>query len=70
MQVRSFDEALDFLPAPARSAKEHGLLWTLAKFLTSISDGLAASREYDRLVGQGVASDEAARRAFQMLERR
>lgn len=67
MQVQSFDDALNFLPAKPKSAKEHGFLWALAQFFTSLSDGVTASREYDRLTNAGVPSDEAARRAFKML---
>ena len=62
MQVKSFDEALDFLPSDAKTAKEHGLLWSVAQFFVALSEGVSAAREYERLTHGGVASDEAARR--------
>lgn len=68
MQVKSFDEALDFLPSETKTAKSHGLLWSLAQFFVSLSDGISASREYERLTNEGVTSDEAARRAFNLLK--
>jgi hypothetical protein len=67
MQVRSYDDALDFMPSKRKTAKEHGLLWTLAQFFTALSDGISASREYERLTSAGLSSDEAARRAFKIL---
>lgn len=69
MQVKSFDEALDFLPSEASTAKGHGLIWSMAQFFVALSDGISASREYDRLTQAGVSSDEAARRAFKMMQR-
>ena len=58
--TKSFDTALDFLPAEKRAGK--GVVATFLAFATAISDGLAASREYHRLTEGGVPPAEAIKK--------
>jgi len=67
MQVKSFDQALDFMPAEKAGITGRGVLSAIATFFGAISDGLAASREYQQLKSAGVSSDKAARRAFHII---
>jgi hypothetical protein len=64
MSTKTYDAALDFMPADATVARP-GLLARIGEYLSAMRAGLEAWREYDRLTAAGIAPDEAARRSFQ-----
>jgi hypothetical protein len=60
MSTKTYDAALDFMPA------ERPSLYTRFKeYVTAMQIGLEAFHEYERLTAAGVAPDEAARKSFQ-----
>ena len=64
MSTKTYDSALDFMPADAAGARP-GLFARIKEYLSAMRAGLDAWREYERLTAAGVAPDEAARRSFQ-----
>jgi hypothetical protein len=62
MSTKTYDSALDFMPADAGRA---GVFARIKEYATAMHAGLEAWREYDRLTAAGVASDEAARKSFE-----
>jgi hypothetical protein len=63
MSTKTYDSALDFMPAEA--AARPGVFSRIRDYVAAMHNGLEAWREYDRLTAAGVAPDEAARRSFE-----
>ncbi len=59
---KSFDAALDFLPATTTGGK--GPFDAIKTFFSGISEGLAAERLYRQNLTLGMAPSEAASKAF------
>ena len=68
MNVKAFDSALDFVPAPDKARK--GGLWNnLVSSLESISEGIQLASDYKTLTARGVAPDVAVRKVFEQIKR-
>ena len=67
MSTKTYNSALDFMPADASDATvtRPGLFTRFKEYMSALHAGLDAWREYERLTAAGVAPDEAARRSFQ-----
>lgn len=66
MSSKTYNSALDFMPADADVAGGRpGLFTRVKEYMSAMHNGLEAWREYERLTAAGVAPDEAARRSFQ-----
>jgi hypothetical protein len=65
-QIRSFDDALDFLPAAKAGFRTRfgGFIRYVSLFLEAMSDGHAAARRYHELRGRGYPHDKAASKVF------
>ena len=64
MSTKTYDSALDFMPADGAPSRT-GLFARVKEYVSAMHAGLEAWREYDRLTAAGVAPDEAARKSFQ-----
>jgi hypothetical protein len=64
MSTKTYDNALDFMPADAVAARP-SFYARVKEYVSAMHNGLEAWREYERLTAAGVAPDEAARRSFQ-----
>jgi hypothetical protein len=62
--VNSFNEALNFDPAPAFRSALSRFGGTLRIYWNAMRDGLAAARAYHAMTSRGVPHDEAVRRVF------
>ncbi len=65
MNVKTFDSALDFVPATKQSHR--GVLFAIVEAFKAIREGIDAAGEYHELTSRGVASDVAARRVFEKI---
>ena len=66
MSIKTFDSALDFMPAkPARG----GIWAAISKSFQAIREGIALAGEYKELTNRGMASDVAARKVFDKIGR-
>lgn len=68
MSVKTFDSALDFVPA--RKPSQRGFLATIVEAFKAVREGIDAAGEYNELTSRGVASDVAARRVFDKIGKR
>ena len=64
MSTKTYETALDFMPADAAVARP-SLYVRFKEYVSAMHNGLEAWREYERLTAAGLAPDEAARRSFQ-----
>ena len=64
MSTKTYDNALDFMPADAAAARP-SLYARVKEYVSAMHNGLEAWREYERLTAGGMAPDEGARRSFQ-----
>ncbi len=66
MATQSIDDALNYLPAPAKGRNPNGrsLLELVRDVMKAIDDGLSAQHEYKLRVAHGEAPADAARAAF------
>ena len=62
--IDSFNDALDFYPAPAHRPALSRFGGTLRTYWNAMRDGLAAARAYHEMTSRGVPHDEAVRRVF------
>lgn len=67
MNVKSFDEALDFVPATA--GRTHGLWQIVTSSFASISEGIRLASDYKTLTAAGMAPDVAVRKVFEQIKR-
>lgn len=66
MNIKSFDSALDFVPATV--AKDS--FWSkLTSSLGAISEGIQLANDYKTLTARGVAPDVAVRKVFEQIKR-
>ena len=65
MSIKTFDSALDFVPAAKPRAG--GVIKAIGDTLSAIREGIDLAGEYKELTNRGVASDIAARKVFQMI---
>jgi hypothetical protein len=70
MSVKTFDSALDFVPASDRKPAQRGVLAALVEAFKAVREGIDAAGEYNELTSRGVASDVAARRVFDKIGNR
>ncbi len=68
MSVKTFDSALDFVPANTQT--QRGILSTIVEAFKAIREGIDAAGEYNELTSRGIASDVAARRVFDKIGKR
>jgi len=59
--TKSFDDALDFMPATTGG---RGPLKTARAFFHALGEGLEAQARYQRNVARGMNATDAARKAF------
>lgn len=65
MSIKTFDDALDFLPGrPHRANGLRRLIGILAKTAKGIDQGLTAHANYKRHTARGLAPAEAARKVL------
>lgn len=64
MSTKSYDAALDFLPAAKASNGGPRLVSLLKAVVEAFEEGLSAEARYKDLVAHGVSHDEAARKVF------
>lgn len=67
MSIKTFDSALDFIPAPTKRARGPGLLNTIFSSFAAIREGIMLAGEYKALTNRGMASDAAARKVFEHI---
>lgn len=67
MTVKTFDAALDFVPAA--KARTTGFWAVLSQSFSAIREGIAVAGEYKELTGRGMAADVAARKVFEKIGR-
>lgn len=65
MTTKTFDSALDFVPAKSAPAK--GVLAVISESFAAIREGIAIAGEYKELTNRGVPSDVAARKVFEHI---
>lgn len=63
MSIKTFDDALDFLPEQ-RTGGFKRMTGAIAKFVKGIDQGLSAQAHYNRLTARGMAPAEAARKVL------
>ena len=64
--ISSYDDALDFLPAPPKG-KHLSLFGKIRLIAEAMRDGHVAARRYRELTARGVAHDKAAAQVFAEL---
>ncbi len=67
MSVKTFDSALDFVPAASSKPAQRGVFAAVVEALKAVREGIDAAGEYHELTARGVASDVAARRVFDKI---
>ena len=67
MNVKAFESALDFVPAP--KARKSGLWNSLVSSIQSISEGIRLASDYKALTAHGMAPDVAVRKVFEQIKR-
>lgn len=65
MSIKTFDSALDFLPA--RKPRTGGVLRMIGETFLAIREGIDLAGEYKELTNRGMASDVAARKVFDKI---
>lgn len=67
MSIKTFDSALDFVPAtkPANG----GVLKSILSVFGAIREGIDLAGQYKDLTNRGMASDEAARQVFNQINK-
>lgn len=64
MTIKTFDEALDFYPAPERQPALTRLGGTLRTYWAAMRQGLAAARAYHTMTARGVPHEIAVQQVF------
>ena len=69
MSIKTFDSALDFVPAakPRTGGAALGLLKAIGDTFSAIREGIDLAGEYKDLTNRGMASDIAARKVFEKI---
>jgi hypothetical protein len=62
--IKSFDDALDFYPAPALRPALSRFGDVLRTYWNALRNGMTAARAYQELTSRGVPHDVAARHIF------
>lgn len=65
MSIKTFDGALDFLPAS--KPRSGGILRMIGETFLAIREGIDLAGEYKELTNRGMASDVAARKVFDKI---
>ncbi len=65
MSIKTFDGALDFLPAS--KPRSGGFLRLIGETFLAIREGIDLAGEYKELTNRGMASDVAARKVFDKI---
>ncbi len=65
MSIKTFDSALDFIPAAKPRAG--GVFKAIGDTFSAIREGIDLAGEYKELTNRGMASDTAARKVFEKI---
>jgi hypothetical protein len=64
MTIKTFDDALDFYPAPAHRRALSRFGGTLRTYWNAMRHGLAAARAYHEMTARGVPHETAVQHVF------
>jgi hypothetical protein len=69
MSIKTFDSALDFIPAakPRTAGVAGGVFKAISDTFSAIREGINLAGEYKELTNRGMASDAAARKVFEKI---
>lgn len=66
MSIKTFDSALDFVPAKSATHKS-GIWSATVDTFKAIHEGMTLANEYKELTSRGMAPDAAARQVFNQI---
>lgn len=64
MTIKTFDEALNFYPAPAHQSALSRFGGALQTYWSAMRQGLAAARAYHEMTARGVPHETAVQQVF------